>query len=94
MLTEQLQKFINDMTYSMYADFYKAMIKRKDSDEKLQRFLNPKGYLDDTEIALMKQGEKIQAIKHIRARTGFGLVDSKNMCDWYHQDHFVNGKWI
>jgi len=44
--------------------------------------------LTDEEVALLhaSPSQKVRAIKSVRARTGLGLKQSKDMCDAYMQD--------
>mgnify|MGYP001587518462 CR=1 FL=1 len=73
--------FIEDMTYSMFSDFWRAMNKRLKADEKLKLYLHPKDHLSDIEKNYCKTGEKIKAIKEFRSRTGEGLRFSKDAID-------------
>lgn len=43
--------------------------------------VDPARTLDDTERRLIAEGKKIAAIKHVRARTGFGLKEAKDVVE-------------
>lgn len=46
--------------------------------------VDPDGRLDATELSLVLQGHEIQAIKHLRERTGAGLAEAKRIVDAAH----------
>jgi len=75
------QQFVKDMTYNMFADFWYAMQARLQTDESLNRFLNPKGSLTPNEQKLCKNKQKLMAIKEVRARTSMNLKEAKDMVD-------------
>ncbi len=43
--------------------------------------------LDDEAIAALEAGQKIQAIKLVRAKQGIGLKEAKRIVDAYISDH-------
>ena len=72
----QFEKFVNNLPADVFCSFLEAIQKRIENDPSV---LN----LSTSERVLLEKGDIISAIKSVRARTGLGLRDSKDICDKY-----------
>ncbi len=83
------EKFICDMTYQMFSEFYHAMQARLHTDETLNRFVtsNIRPFLSEDEISFVSNNDKIKAIKSLRQRTGLSLKEAKDTVDNWHENY-------
>ena len=88
MTHHEIERFVNLLSPDLFRDFYAAIQKRLDNDQRMQDAVYT-DRLNSKEREIVRTN-KILAIKEVRLRLGIGLKESKDMVDKYCLENNVN----